>query len=108
MLDTHKSYYNQLNRHYLNEISIIDEKADQELQIEKDSDRRKAIKENREKSKNMLTSKFEETVQVVCDVYEKHLKDNIPKPAAMQAKLKVRILRKNYKFDGLVLKPTDE
>jgi hypothetical protein len=108
ILDSHKSYYNQLHRHYLNELTIINEKTDRELQVEKDADKSKAIKEKRDNSKNVLTKKFEETVGVVCRVYDKYLTENLPQPSVIQVKLKIKILRKGQKFDGLVLKPTDE
>jgi hypothetical protein len=108
ILDSHKSYYNQLHIHYLNELTIINEKTDRELQVEKDADKRKAIKEKRDNSKNVLTKKFEETVGVVCRVYDKYLTENLPQPSVIQVKLKIKILRKGQKFDGLVLKPTDE
>ena len=39
---------------------------------------------------------------------KRYLAENLPKPSVVQVKLNVRILRKNFKFDGLVMKPTDE
>ena len=56
-----------------------------------------------------MTSKFETALShAKLFSFQRYLTDNLPKPSVIQAKIKVRILKKNYRFDGLVMKPNDE
>lgn len=71
ILDTHKSYYNQLHWHYLNELKLIDEKTEKKLEVERDREKQREIKENSESAKKTLNEKFEETTKIVCKVYDK-------------------------------------
>jgi hypothetical protein len=108
VLNTHRTYYNQLHQHYLNALKVIDENTDKKITAENDLTARQTIKDKAEDAKRSLEENFNETTNVICKVYDKYLTDNLPKPSVIQAKLKVRVLKKNLKFDGLVLKPVDE
>ena len=70
-LDSHRSYYNQLHRHYLAELKIIDENRKKMLATEKDRKKIKDIEEKAENEKKSLEKKFNETTDIICKVYDK-------------------------------------